>query len=300
MQLRERRCPICGADCTENLFAEANYDAAKLDAFAYASRKTPERMHLRLVRCDACDLLYATPVPEAGALATAYESAAFDSGEESGQAARTYITHVLRAARKLPDRIGALDIGTGDGAFLEQLLENGFTGVVGVEPSDAPIRAAKENIRPLIHKGIFVERVFQPASFSLITCFQTMEHLPDPAATCAAAFRLLKPGGAFAVACHNHRAFSAKLLGMRSPIFDIEHLQLFSRRGVTRLLEGAGFKEVDVHTVVNTYPAHYWIKLLPLPAKAKLISLLKAAGIGHIPVPLPAGNLFAVGFKTER
>lgn len=295
--MRERRCPVCGADCTANLFAEANYDAAKLDAFAYASRKTPERMHLRLVRCDACDLLYSSPVPEAGALATAYEAAAFDSGEEAAHAARTYIEQVLRAARKLPDRAGALDIGTGDGAFLERLLENGFTGVAGVEPSDAPIKAAKENIRPLIRKGIFEEAAFQPGSFSLITCFQTMEHLPDPAATCAAAFRLLKPGGAFAIACHNNRAFSAKLLGMNSPIFDIEHLQLFSPRGVTRLFERAGFKEIDVRPVINTYPLHYWIKLLPLPANAKLVSLSKAMGVGYIPVPLPAGNLFAVGFK---
>ncbi|MBI5637380.1 MAG: class I SAM-dependent methyltransferase [Nitrospinae bacterium] len=295
--MRERRCPVCGADRSANLFAEANYDSAKLDAFAYASRKTPEQMHLRLVRCDACDLIYATPVPAADALAAAYEAAAFDSGEESARAARTCIAHVLRAARKLPDRIGALDIGAGDGAFLERLLENGFTGVAGVEPSDAPIRAAKENIRPLIRKGIFYESAFQPKSFSLITCFQTMEHLSEPAAVCAAAFRLLKPGGALALVCHNHRAFSAKLLGMKSPIFDIEHLQLFSPRGVTRLLEGAGFKEVDVRTVINTYPAHYWIKLLPLPAKAQLIAVLKATGIGHIPVPLPAGNLFAVGFK---
>ena len=297
MQLRERRCPVCGADCSANLFAEANYDPAKLDAFAYASRKTPEGMHPRLVRCDACDLIYATPVPAMEALADAYEAAAFDSGEESARAAQTYIAHVMRAARTLPDRAGALDIGTGDGAFLERLLENGFTGVAGVEPSDAPIQAAKENIRPLIRKGIFYESAFQPESFSLVTCFQTMEHLPDPAAACDAAFRLLKPGGALALACHNHRALSAKLLGMKSPIFDIEHLQLFSPRGVARLLEGAGFKEIKVRAVVNTYPAHYWIKLLPLPAKAKLIALSKATGIGYIPVPLPAGNLFAVGFK---
>lgn len=295
--MRERRCPVCGADGADNLFAEANYDATKLDAFAYASRKMPEGMHPRLVRCDACDLIYATPAPAIDALADAYESAAFDSGEEAALAARTYIDYILRVVPTLPDRAGALDIGTGDGAFLERLLENGFTGVAGVEPSDAPIQAAKENIRPFIRKGIFYESAFQPESFSLVTCFQTMEHLPEPAAVCDAAFRLLKPGGVFALACHNHRAFSAKLLGMKSPIFDIEHLQLFSPRGVTRMLEGAGFKEIDIRSVINTYPAHYWIKLLPLPAKAKLLSLLKTTGIGHIPVPLPAGNLFAVGFK---
>ncbi len=297
MQLRERPCPVCGADCSENLFAEANYNTAKLDAFGYASRKTPERMHLRLVRCNACDLIYATPIPSTDVLADAYEVAAFDSGEEAACAARTYIAHIKRHAHKLPDRIGALDIGTGDGAFLERLLENGFSGVAGVEPSEAPIKAAKEHIRPLIRKGIFYESAFQQESFSLVTCFQTMEHLPDPSTACIAAFRLLKRGGLFAVACHNHRAFSAKLLGLNSPIFDIEHLQLFSPRSVTRLFEKAGFKEIDVRQVINTYPLHYWVKLLPLPANAKLVSMLRVAGIGYIPVPIPAGNIFAVGFK---
>ena len=33
--------------------------------------------------------------------------------------------------------------GTGDGAFLAELLRSGFTGVVGIEPSRAPIEAAK-------------------------------------------------------------------------------------------------------------------------------------------------------------
>ncbi len=39
-------------------------------------------------------------------------------------------------------RDGALDIGTGDGAFLAELLRAGYTDVIGIEPSSAPIEAA--------------------------------------------------------------------------------------------------------------------------------------------------------------
>ncbi len=46
-----RHCPVCGSADESSVFAEANFDLARLDAFAFASRKVPEHMHYRLVAC---------------------------------------------------------------------------------------------------------------------------------------------------------------------------------------------------------------------------------------------------------
>src|SRR5262249_12036858 len=156
----------------------------------------------------------------------AYHEAAFDSQEEARHAATTYARFlpVIRARLKSFD--GALDIGTGEGAFLRELLAAGFTSVSGVEPSAAPIASAGAQIRPLIVHDIFRPAAFAAASLSLVTCFQTLEHLIDPLKMAQAAFAVLKPGGAVFFVSHNRRALSAKLLGLKSPIFDIEHLQL--------------------------------------------------------------------------
>src|SRR5437588_9965184 len=135
MDLVERVCPVCGSGDTSNVFAEANYDAGKLDEYAFASRKMPEYMHYRLISCPNCDLLYASPIPTLESLSQAYHDAAFDSAEEARYASRTYAGFLPGIVSKLPDRAGALDIGTGDGIFLAQLLRAGFSGVVGVEPS---------------------------------------------------------------------------------------------------------------------------------------------------------------------
>jgi SAM-dependent methyltransferase len=83
-----------------------------------------------------------------------------------------------------PDRRGALDIGAGDGVFLDRLIDCGFSRVCGVEPSVAPIEAAKPSVRSLIRRGLFDPAAFEPDSFSLITCFQVMEHLWDPLDVC--------------------------------------------------------------------------------------------------------------------
>ena len=298
-ELVDRSCPVCDSTGNSRVVADARVDPGRLDAYAFASRKVPEYMHYRLVLCSACDCVYASPAPSPEMTSPAYQEAAFDSSVESHYAARSYGRILSRFVGRLPDLAGALDVGTGDGAFLEQLLARGFTDVVGVEPSSAPIATATEEIRRLIVQGSFEAHRFEPGRYSLVTCFQTLEHLHDPGAMCDGAYRLLKPGGAFFVICHNRRALSAKLLGARSPIFDIEHLQLFSPASITRLLERHGFENIEVRSLWNTYPVHYWMKLAPSPRALKrfAVAASKTMGFGHLPVAIPAGNIAAIGSK---
>jgi len=297
-QLVARACPGCGAN-DGRPFADANIDPEALGAFAFASRKLPEYMHHALVVCRRCDLLYANPAPARRALEAAYHDAAFDASEEARYAALTYASYLPRIVAQLPDRDGALDIGTGDGAFLEQLQKHGFTNVVGVEPSAAPVAAAKAELRPLIRQTPFRSADFSPDSLRLVTCFQTIEHVYDPLALCQDSRRLLRPGGALFIVCHNRRALLARAMGMKSPIFDVEHLQLFSVESVRGLLLRAGFSRVELHTVVNRYPIDYWARLSPIPGslKPRALELLRSSGLGRFTLAAPVGNLAAIAYK---
>ena len=295
----ERLCPLCGDAHASALFAEARFDPSRLSEFAYASRKLPEYMHHRLMHCSRCDVIYASPVPDTSELESAYEAAAFDSQQEAAYAARTYIQSLQSICDRLPDLVGALDIGAGDGAFCGELKSAGFSNVTGLEPSSAPIAAAADNVRTCLRQEMFAPGLFLPAEFSLVTCFQTIEHVSNPAQLCREAVRLLKPGGALCLVAHNRRALSCRLLGRRSPIFDIEHLQLFSPRSLQRLLADAGLRSVVVKPLYNRYPISYWTRLFPFPSaiKTALLWSLRTSRTGSIPVMLPAGNLLAYGFR---
>ena len=299
--MNTRRCAICGTQEEGELFAEADFDPAKWDAFAFASRKLPEYMHYRLVSCPSCDLVYANPIPSLDTIADAYEEASFDSGMEAEYASRTYAERLPEIKLKLKDLKGAIDIGTGDGAFVEKLIAAGFSDVIGVEPSSAPIAAAKPEIRAHIRQGLFHATDFQPESCQLITCFQTIEHLYDPISICRDVRTLLKPGGAIFIICHNRESVVNRLLGFKSPIFDIEHLQLFSPKSVRKLLETSGFEKIEVKAIVNKYPLHYWFKLFPFPGgiKSKLLKWLAESKIGKILIPIPVGNMAAIGYKSQ-
>ncbi len=298
--LQERVCPVCGSRDRSRLLAESNFRPEALNGLTFASRKTPEYMHWKLSLCKRCDLAYADPAPSPEALWALYEQSDFDSAIEARYASATYARFLPSILRRLPDKKLAVDIGTGEGTFLTELVAAGFDEVMGIEPSSAPIAAADPAVRPLIRQDVFRENTLASESASLVTCFQTIEHLDDPLGFCKDAWRALKPGGALFLIGHNRRAVSALIMGRKSPIYDIEHLQLFSRQSMRSLVQAAGFTQVSVMAIWNRYPISYWARLAPFPAAAKtrLLDTLRSSALGCLALALPAGNLATVCFKT--
>ena len=293
MKLVPRRCSICN-DGSQNLYLEGNFKQQHLNEFSFASRKEPEDFHLSFHLCKNCDLLYVNPALENEVIDAQYEGASFDSSIEAGYAAKTY-------AQYLPQKSAinsALDIGTGGGEFLLELHKAGVKNLCGVEPSGSAIATADKRIGKFIKKGFFKKEIFPNEKFDLISCFQTLEHVSDPSQLSRDVLSLLNEGGRFFVVAHNFRGKVNQILQDKSPIYDIEHLQLFSPKSLKKMLENAGFRDVKVFSIINTYPLFYWVKLFPkIPGKKHLISFLKKIKIGYLPIPLPIGNLGAIATK---
>lgn len=298
-----RRCPVCdGGTSSARLFLDEHFDASRMTSLSFASRKPPEFMNLHLVHCLSCDLVYADSPPEQDVLARAYHVADFDSAEEAEDAAEAYMRVVRPLLSKLPTRESVLEIGAGTGVFLDRLAASGFKNLIGVEPSAAAIAAAPLYRRAWLKESIFDERDFLPASFDLICCFMTLEHVRDPQVLARAAARLLRPGGIFVVAVHDWRAPLNRLLGRRSPIVDIEHMQLFSRRSVERLFSEAGLTRVASQSFINRYSLRYWLRLTPLPdlLQQGVLRLLKACKIDSLRIGVNVGNRIGHGQRPRE
>ena len=253
----------------------------------------------RLVACSNCDLVYAPQPPERNELAAAYHQAQYDSTEEAEDAADAYARAIEPILIMLPHRESVLEIGTGTGVFLQRLKQAGFSKLEGVEPSTAAIAAASPEQRAWIRQGVFEESAFAPGTFDLICCFMTMEHVLDPTTVARSALKLLRPGGAFVTVTHDRRSMVNRLLGKRSPIIDVEHMQLFSDASLTALLERTGYETIGVKAFSNRYPLRYWLRLTPLPTFLKnLISRgLAYMGCDRVKLSVNVGNTMGVGFK---
>lgn len=294
----ERACPVCGGRSYAH-FADERIDPRRISNYTYSSRKQPEFMCLQLVRCIDCDLVYAPMPPPTDSLTTAYSEAAYDSGLEAQAAAHSYAKALKPYVSHLAGRGAAIDAGAGSGPLLPWLLENGFNPVIGIEPSRAAINAAPPAIRPMLREGMFSPAMLADVRPSLLCSFMTLEHLADPGGFVNEAYDLLEPGGMLAVVVHNWRAPLNRLLGLRSPIIDVEHLQLFSQKSVRTLLARGGFISITQQSICNAYPLRYWLRLTPLPIgiKTRITGVMDRIGLSHLQVSLRVGNMLAVGIK---
>jgi len=282
-------------------FASEHIDKSRMSEFSYASRKTPEFMRLRMVECASCDLVYAPLPPTFEQLHAAYKEASYDSSEEAEFAAATYARILKPHLPEKSARTCALDIGAGNGALLPKLHGLGYGAVVGVEPSHSAIVTASPAVAPLLREGMFDREIIHDIVPDLVVSCMTMEHVDDPGGVLKTVHEVLAPGGLAALVVHNRRGLLNRVLGLRSPIMDIEHLQLFSPKSVKELLRRAGFTHIRISPFANTYPLRYWIRLLPLPShiKGRLHSILQGIGLASLPIAMRVGNMVAVGVKES-
>ena len=102
-----------------------------------------------------------------------------------------------------------------------------------------------------------------------------------------------------ALITHDYTAPINRLLRSRSPIIDIEHLQLFCPTSLRHLVTAAGYDLLGLASIRNVYPLSYWMSLLPLPTPVKRV-MLGAAAAAHVAeadVGIDVGNLLTVGQK---
>jgi SAM-dependent methyltransferase len=300
--LQPTTCAICSTpeNCEE--VYPANFDMAAFNPQIFSARRLPDRIHYRLVRCRSCGLLRSDPVADAEALSRLYARSEQTYDRELIYLKHTYGRYLARL-EKLGGRKGSLiEIGCGNGFVLEEALAQGYAEAWGVEPSSQAVEKASPVLRERIVCDIFRPGLFPAERFDTVAMFQVFDHLPDPAMVLEECFRILKPGGMILGLNHNAAAFSARLMGERSPIVDIEHTYLYTPDTMTKIFTRHGFRVAARGAVFNEYSLQYLTQLVHLPARIKpgALSFLKSSGIGRIRFNVPLGNMFVIGQKPSN
>jgi SAM-dependent methyltransferase len=291
--MRPTRCAICGSEGNAAERWPAGFDSEAFNAQVFSARRLPDRVHYRMVACNTCGLVRSDPVANAELLTELYESSSFDYGGEVESLQATYGRALARLEAGAPRRDALLEIGCGNGFLLQEALRRGWKEVRGVEPSADAVAKAPPELDGAIVRDVMRAGLFAPESFDAVCLFQVLDHIPDPVGLLEECFTVLRGGGQILALNHNVSAWSARLLGERSPIVDIEHTYLYSPATMRAVFTKAGFVDPTVRSVRNTYSVAYLTQLVPLPAdlKSRLLPALRAGPAARIRVTVPLGNL---------
>ena len=297
--LQRTPCAICGAkDNTAELYP-ANFDLQALNSSTFSARRLPDRIHYRIVKCRACGLVRSDPVVDFSIISRLYSQSTLNYDDEAESIRRTYGRYLAKLAPYRVPGASLLEVGCGNGFFLEEAMAQGYETVRGIEPSASAVAKARPKIQPMIVCDVMRSGVFDRNAFNVVCLFQVFDHVPEPGALLDECFRILKPGGLVLCINHNIEAVSARILQERSPIIDIEHTYLFSPATMSRIFVKHGFSIKNSGRVYNNYSLYYLIRILPLSARVKqlLLGPLRKSGIGKVRLSVPLGNLYLIAQK---
>lgn len=298
--LTHTRCAICDTEGNARELYPANFGHDAFSAEVFSARRLPDMVHYRIVQCNQCGLVRSDPVIDQETLKNLYLQSALTYGQDIPNLRRTYGAYLRKLEKYRVQKESCLEIGCGNGFVLEEALTQGYRRVFGVEPSQSAIEQAHPSIKAAIRNdimrpGLLAEKV------STICMFQLFDHIPNPGEFLAACAEALQPGGLILCFNHNVTSLSARILGKKSPIIDIEHTFLYSPATIRKLFEKSGYKVLEVGPAWNFVSLLNILRLFPLPhtLKLKLIAFLEqTSALGQFRLFLPLGNLYLIAQKV--
>ena len=149
--------------------------------------------------------------------------------------------------RNMPRRVSrgrVLDVGFGDGSFLQRAEEAGWEAI-GLDPDPVACANAKE-AGLNVECAPLSEFATRAGRFGYVTMAHVVEHVHDPRETLKLLFELVEPGGQLWIDTPNigsagHKCFAENWHGLDAP----RHLVIFNWDSITQLLREVGFKSVS-------------------------------------------------------
>jgi 2-polyprenyl-3-methyl-5-hydroxy-6-metoxy-1,4-benzoquinol methylase len=146
-----------------------------------------------------------------------------------------------------------LDVGCGEGRFAAALLA-ARTEVVAADIAEEPLRRAAARVPGLELRLLPGEAdwALPDASFDVVWAGEVIEHVADTAGWLSEARRVLRSGGTLLISTPDHGPLTRLRMGLSGRFFAErldplgEHLRLYTRASLGRLLAGFRFREVSV------------------------------------------------------
>ncbi len=288
--MEETSCPLCRRRTKTSVWLEAEEGKA---SFVYR-------------RCSDCGFVFLSLPPDEDEILEYYAHEYYGEGSHKFQswleAFRLFFAwkRMCRTQRFFSRPGKALDIGCGQGTFLQLLQREGWECHGTELTEESATRASRRGIP--VSVGEIQEDQFPPHSFDLVSFWQVLEHLRDPMKILKGLRPLMKKGGIVAISTPNIESLQAKVASGRWFHLDPpRHLGLFSPKTLERMMRSLGFHTLEVrHFSMEQNPFGWlqsFLNLMGLPENS-LYAILKASSNsaqGHLSSWQKAKTLLLAG-----
>lgn len=291
-------CNLCGRNDWRVRYPATTSNESQPEVDAFRCTCSGYGAHQQIVQCRHCGHIYTNPRWEADQLLEAYEAVEDETYVHERAGRERTFTHHLLALEKYTgpgDGRPLLDVGAYIGIFVEVANARGWQAM-GIEPSQWASGVARDKGLP-VHQGTLDSELLNGRGFDVITMWDVIEHLDDPAAEVAKARDLLNPGGVMAIHTMDVDSLVARIMGRRWPWLMDMHIHYFSQATMKRLLLDHGL-EVIWSGAQGRYLSLGYLASRVSGISRPLGSLVKGVvhgvGLDQQAVPVNFGDLFTV------
>ena len=294
----EIACNLCGSHDARLLYP-STLTRLTLNAEDFRCTSAAYGVHPPIVRCNTCGLVYANPRFDSSVVRDNYSVVEDPTYVEEREGRVLTFSRNLKpfealVASNSPTR-RLLDVGCHIGVMVELAQERGWEAW-GVEPSTWASEQARSRGLHVI-TGTLDHADVPSDYFDVVTMWDVIEHLTDPAAELRNVLRVLKPGGIFAIHTIDIESWFARLTGKRWPWLMEMHLYYFSPRTLTRMLEQMGYQVIHSSAQGRFLRLGYFATRIE-PYSKLLYRALNAAitrlNWGGVAIPVNFGDLFTL------
>jgi len=201
------------------------------------------------MRCTDCTLVYSDPQPRT--TVRARYVAEYDLAAHFGPLApRKRVLFERRLRYVAPPKEGRnrlCDVGCADGQFLAIAREHGWN-CMGVELNPPAAAAARSRGFEIV-EGEFESAEGLPwRRFDLVTCFDCLEHTPEPRLFAERLVNLSRPTGTILIATLNLNSLAFRFFGTRWSMIHPDHFTYWNAQALERLFEDLGWKVTEWKT----------------------------------------------------
>lgn len=153
------------------------------------------------------------------------------------------LSYILEKMKLSPGKIKLLDLGCGPGYFLSYLKDKGIK-YKGLELADFLVKICKQKNLNVEGSDLKDEK---PQSYNVITMFDVLEHLTNPASLFKSLNNKLTKGGyVLAYTPNIHSLAYAIMAEKQNTLYPFQHLAFFDGKSLDYLAKKTGFKVFSV------------------------------------------------------